>query len=180
MKKILAYSLFTAACVLLSGCKAVYASDNRPTSGYINENITVRSGYYTCEEDDSYIHVDGNMIERCNFDYAEDAEKVWNELMEECDEQERERQAPNHDIFIENSVQWAKEFDALQEFVVHTYPLSTYQPEESDITKLVLNYELAKTTGTYSGYDYNAEDGSIQISGYIYCYAGEELPKKAD
>lgn len=174
MKSFLGYSLLTAACV------SAHAEDNKPRHSYVNENITVRSGYYTCEEDDSYIHVDGNMIERCNFDYAEDAEKVWNELMEECDEQERERQAPNHDIFIENSVKTKEEFDALKEFVVYTFPLSTYDPKKSDLTRLVLDFEfLHEDRGTTAFYDYNEEDGSIALD-HIYYYAGEELPEKAD
>lgn len=151
MKSFLGYSLLTAACVLMSGCVSAHAEDNKPRHSYVNENITVRSGYYTCEEDDSYIHVDGNMIERCNFDYAEDAEKVWNELMEECDEQERERQAPNHDIFIENSVKTKEEFDALKEFVVYTFPLSTYDPIKERSYKACVGFRVfARGQGNYS------------------------------
>lgn len=175
MKKTVCLAALAAVCVLLSGCMAVHAADDKPTSGYINENLTVKSGYYTREIDDSYIHVDGNMIELCNLDYYADAEDHWNKLMDSLDAEERERQSPNHDIFIENTVQLAKEFDTLRKFVVYIYPLSTYQPEKSDLTTLVLDYELLKKTGTISGYNYN-EDGSISRGELTYYYVGEELP----
>lgn len=179
MKKILGCSLLTAACVLLSGCATAHADDNKPREGYVNENITVRSGYYTCEEDNSYIHVDGNMIETCNFDYTGWVEREWARTMAELDEEERERQAPNFDMVLENSTELAKEYDALQEFVVYTFPLSTYYPEKSDTTKLVLYYENAKNSGVFNGYDY-LEDGTILSRDFIYSYAGEELPEKVD
>lgn len=175
MKKLLGYSLLTAACIMLSGCAAAHAQDNKPTQGYINENITVKSGYYTCEEDDSYIHVDGNMIERCNVDYYADAENAWNRYLEEFDEEERGKQAEYHDTYVENTAAWAMEFDELQEFVVYTYPLSTFYPEKSDDTTLVLNYESLQESGSYTGYGYN-EDGSIERNGHNYYYVGEELP----
>ena len=177
MKKQFAYSLLTAACVLLSGCTSAHAEDNKPRTGYINKDITIRSGYYTCEEDDSYIHVDGNMIERCNFDYYANAEKLWNESMKELDEQEREKQAPNRDTCIENTVESAKEFDSLQVFTVYTFPLSTFNPDKSDITTLVLLPETEFETSSFrGGYRYN-DDGSIGLDNNYY-FAGEELPVK--
>lgn len=177
MKKFLGYSLLTTSCVLLSGCVTAKAEDGRPRHGYINENITVQSGYYTCEEDDSYIHVDGNMIECCNFDYYAWAEGLWNESMEKWDEEEREKQAPNHDSVIEFTVNLAKETDALQEFVVYTVPISTYYPEKSDLTRLVPDYDsFTSDCGPTGGYEYG-EDGSIKSGDIWYHYAGEELPE---
>ncbi|MDE7229353.1 MAG: hypothetical protein K2N56_02630 [Oscillospiraceae bacterium] len=177
MKKFLGYSLLTAACILLSGCAAdAHAEDgtNKPRDGYVNEEITVRSGYYTCEEDDSYIHVDGNMIERCNFDSYAWAESLWNKSMEEWDEETREKQAPYHDQAIKNTVELAKESDALQEFVVYTFPWSTYDPEKSDSYTLIPSFDPDSIVR--SGYEYNIIDGSIGISDIVYRYAGEELP----
>ena len=174
MKK-LAYALLTAACVLLSGCSTAHAEDTKPRHGYINRDITIKSGYYTCEEDDSYIHVEGNMIERCNFNYYADAESKWSEAMEKLDEQERERQEKNHDVAIENTVELAKTFNALQEYTVYTIPFSTYSSQFHDVTTLVLLPEAELETNSYrGGYTYN-EDGSLYV-GHNYYYVGEELP----
>ncbi len=173
MKKFLGYSLLTAACLMLSGCATAHAEDNKPRHGYVNENITVKSGYYTCEEDDSYIHIDGNMIEFCNFDYRSWVDRLWNEDMATLDEEERAKQAPRYETVVANTIEAAMKSDELQEFVVYTYPLSTYYPEKSDLTKLVLNFD--PESNNYSGYDYN-EDGSISSRDVCYTYAGEELP----
>ncbi len=175
MKKFLGYSLLTAACVLLSGCAAAaHAEDDKPRYGYVNEKIIVRSGYYTCEEDDSYIHVDGNMIKLCNFDSYAWAENLWNKSMEEWDEETREKQAPYHDQAIENTVKLAEEFDALQEFVVYTYPVSTYYPERRDSHTLIPSFD--PDSAARNGYGYNDVDGSIETAGRVYYYAGENLP----
>ncbi len=177
MKKSLGYSLLTAACVLLSGCAAAaHAEDdsNKPRDGYVNEEITVRSGYYTCEEDDSYIHVDGNMIERCNVDYYANAEKSWDKLFAEWDEETREKQLPYHEVFLETTAELAEEFDSLQEFAVYTFPWSTYDPEKSDSHTLIPSFD--PDSSAYSGYGYNAADGSITRDNHNYYYAGENLP----
>lgn len=176
MKKILGYSLLTAACVLLSGCATAKAEDGRPRFGYVNENITVKSGYYTCEEDDSYIHVDGNMIETCNFDYTAWVEREWARTKEELGEEELNRIADFNTV-LEGSTELAMEFDALQEFVVYTVPISTYYPEKSDLTRLVLDYDsVTSDCGPTGGYEYG-EDGSIKSGDIWYHYAGEELPE---
>lgn len=169
MRKSLCLAALAAASVLMTGCVAVHADEVKPTP-HINEDITVRSGYYTCEDNDAYIHVDGNLIELCNFDHEANAEDRWNELMAECDETERERQAPHREEFISNSVEFALEQESLQEFTVYTIPF-----EERDITMLVLNFDFAVEHGTFMGYNYN-EDGSISRGELTYYYAGEELP----
>lgn len=175
MKKFLGYSLLTAACVLLSGCaSSAHAEDNKPRNGYVNEEIIVRSGYYTCEEDDSYIHVDGNMIECCNVDYYANAAKSWDELYAEWDEETREKQLPYYDVFLKNTAELAEEFDALQEFVVYTFPWSTYDPQKSDSHKLIPSFD--PDSSARGGYEYNVVDSSIEIGGIVYRYAGEELP----
>lgn len=80
MKKFLSFVALAASCVFAVGCSTANAEEKTKTN-HINEDITVKSGYYTCAEDDSYIHVDGNKIELCNFDYEADAERSWNETM---------------------------------------------------------------------------------------------------
>lgn len=169
MKKLLCYFALAASCVFAVGCSTANA-DVEPKSDYINEDITVKSGYYTCDEDKSYIHVDGNKIELCNFDYEAYAEEAWNNAMATLDEAERDRQASNHDSYIEESVKGAMEQHKLQEFTPYTFVLA-----EKESTMLVLNFEFAHEHGTYTGYTYN-EDGSIS-KGNTYRYSGTEEPQ---
>lgn len=166
MKKLLCYFALAASCVFAAGCSTATA-DVKTKSDYINEDITVKSGYYTCDEDKSYIHVDGNKIELCNFDYKADAEEAWNNAMATLDEAERDRQASNHDSYIEESIKDAMEQHKLQEFTPYTFV--------SEKTMLVINFEFAHEHGTYTGYIYN-EDGSIS-KGNTYRYFGTEEPQ---
>ena len=45
----------------------------------------------------------------------------------------------------------------------------------ADMTLLAVNYELAQSTGTYTGYILN-DDGTISKVDNIYTYYGAELP----
>lgn len=148
----------------------IATADVKTKSDYINEDIIVRSGYYTCDEDKSYIHVDGNKIELCNFDYEADAEEAWNNAIATLDETERSKQASNHDSYIEESIKDAKEQHRLQDFTPYTFVFG-----EKESTMLVINFEFAHEHGTYTGYTYN-EDGSIK-KGNIYHYSGTKKPQ---
>lgn len=174
MKKILCYAALAVSCALMSGCVEAHAEDPKPRKSYINEDITVKSGYYISDEDDSYIRVDGNMIEVCNFDYENYIEGLWSQSMEQWDEQEREKQASRHDIVLENTTKSMKEQHSFQEYTIYTFPHS-----DKDTTMLVVNFEFAKAHDTYTGYIYDPETETICES-YTYQYIGEELPEKAD
>lgn len=156
-------------CLALAGCAQAGADDDY--HNYINEDIVLQDGYYTCENDDSFIHIENGKIELCNFDMEADAIKIWDELMGKCDDEERKRQEPHRDEFIENSVNTMKNDFALREFTPVSFPF----PDET-FTMLVWDYEWAQTVGTYTGYDYY-DDGSIGKVGNTYYYYGTELPE---
>ncbi len=169
MKKILELALAGIMCVSLAGCMAAGADGQDIPLLSVDKSISLKEGYYTNENDDSYIHIVGNKIELCGADAEADAQEAWEQLMADMNTDEREKQKSNYESFIKNSVEEAQKTYALQEFTPVTFSL----PDGYRSTCLALNY--VEGDKTVAGYSLKSEDTILM--GETYCYYGTELPQ---
>lgn len=170
MKKILGLALAGIMCTALVGCTTAGADGQGVPLASVDESISLKDGYYTNDNDESYIRIEGNKIELCGVDIDALAEKGWERLNAGIDDAERERQAPHHDSFVKNTAEDAKKTFALQEYTPVTFSL----PDGHKSTVLALNY--VKDSQTYEGYSLKTEDSIVMI-GNTYYYYGTELPQ---
>lgn len=163
MKKLLALAGILGA-LMLTGCALTSAAaDGEEKGDIVITEVDLQDGYYLSDKDDSYIHIDGNMIELCGFDIVGRAKTDWENF-----------DGPK--VSLEESIACAKEvFEPLFAWKEFT-PIRIVECGENgkDLTLLVVDYEWSKEHGTYTGYLVN-EDGTITREGHIYTYNGENL-----
>ena len=169
MKKLFGLALVGIMCAAFAGCATANADRQGVPLVSVDESISLKDGYYTNDNDESYIRIEGNKIELSGLDIEAYAEKSWEDAIAELDSAERERQLTHRDEYINNTMNDAKATFALQEYTPVTFSL----PDQKR-TVLALNY--VKDSQTYEGYSLKSDD-SIGMIGNVYHYCGTELPQ---
>lgn len=161
MKKLLALA-GVLGILTLTGCTVASAdADGEEKGDIVITEVDLQDGYYLSDNDDSYIHIEDNMIELCGFDIEGRAAADWEEY-----------DGPK--VSLEESVRSAKEeFEWLFAWKEYT-PIRVVEfgDDGGDLIMLVVNYEFASAHGSYTGYIVN-DDGTIYREGNTYTYAGE-------
>ena len=162
MKKALFY--FVPFTLLLAGCAAASADAEYSDGDCIEAEVSLSDGYYLSDNDDSYIHISGGQIELCGYDYVTAFTEDWNAV---------EGDKASLEEYVDNSAEIFLSQCSLQDYT----PVKFIGMGENgaDLTLLAVNYELAQSTGTYTGYILN-DDGTISKVDNVYSYVGEELP----
>ncbi len=171
-KSIVKSALVGAVCLVMAGCAA--ASADFVPYKEIDETI-VKDGYYTTDVDESYIHVENGTIELCNFSEENELEAIegyWNEYLEGLSDEEKELRLGDHDGYVANSLEGAKETYAKQEYTPMTFYVNAYLT----VRMLLLDaFDPEGETGSYHGYLVN-DDGCIYLNPEkLYSFAGEEI-----
>lgn len=169
MKKLLGLALTGIMCVALAGCATASADGQNSRIISVDESVSLKDGYYTNDNDDTYIRIEGNKMELCGLDYEAYARKSCDELYATFNEEELEKQLPHYEDAVKNTAESLRADCALQEFV----PVTATFPDKKK-TLLVLNY--VENSQAYSGYSLK-EDNSIERYDNIYRYYGTELPQ---
>lgn len=154
MKRLLALT-GTLGILALSGCAVASADDGKVQGDKVILEDPA-NGYYTSNNDDSYIHIIDGQIELCNYDI--DARTIENHK--------------NYDgpkASLEDALEFSREtfteLFRLQEFT--TVSFTGMGDNGSDFILLIPNYESAQESGSYNGYVLNS-DGTISRMDNIY------------
>ncbi len=162
MKRLLALT-GTLGILALSGCAVASADDGKVQGDKVIQEDPA-NGYYTSNNDDSYIHIIDGQIELCNFDI--DARTIENHN--------------NYDgpkASLEDALEFSREMFTelfrLQEFT--TVSFTGMGDNGSDFVMLIPDYESAQESGSYNGYVLNP-DGTISRMDNIYTFDPDFTP----
>lgn len=169
MKKFLGLALTGIMCATLAGCATANADGQESRLITVDESVSLEDGYYTNDNDDTYIRIEGNKMELCGLDYEAYARKSCEELYATLDKETLEKELPRFEEVVKNTADGLREDCALQEFV----PVTCNLPNKKK-TLLVLNY--VENSQSYMGFSLK-EDNSIERYDNIYHYYGTELPE---
>ncbi len=162
MKRLLALT-GTLGILALSGCAVASADDGRVQGDQVILEDPA-NGYYTSNNDDSYIHIIDGQIELCNYDIESRAIEDYNNL-----------DGPK--VSLEESIKSTREY-LTEEFKLQEYtPVSFVKMGEdgTDFDMLVIKYDTAEERGAFTGYGLNP-DGTIYKAGNIYTFDPDFTP----
>lgn len=157
--------LYLVPCtIMLAGCAAASADVEYVDGDCIEVDVSLADGYYLSDGDSSYIHISDGQIELCDYDYVSAFTDEWNST---------DGDKASLEEYVDNSAEIFLAQCSLQDYT----PVKFIGMGENgaDMTLLAVNYELAQSTGTYTGYILN-DDGTISKVDNIYTYYGAELP----
>lgn len=78
MRKLISYVFIGAICLTLAGCTAANAADDGRETITLADDVILRDGFYLSDNDESYIHIEGDYIELCGYDCISDFTDNWN------------------------------------------------------------------------------------------------------
>lgn len=162
MKKIIALAGILGI-LAMTGC-AVASADDGKTKGDIKVvEVDLKDGYYLSDNDDSYIHIEDGKIELCGYDIEGKAKEVY---------EKTDGEKVSLDEWIENAKEQFEPLFAWKEYTPVCFTEMGANGE--DMVWLVVDYEFASKSGSYTGYEVN-EDGTISREGNVYTYTGEKI-----
>lgn len=162
MKKLLALAGILGI-ITLTGCTAASADEEKKPGDVSIVEVDLKDGYYLSDKDDSYIHIEDGKIELCGYDIEGKAKESY---------EKTEGKKVSLDEWIANTKEG---FDSAFAWKEYTPVCFTKMGENGeDLTLLVVDYEFASKSGSYTGYIVN-EDGTITREENIYTYKGEKL-----
>ncbi len=163
MKKLLALAGILGI-LAMTGCTVASAADDEKQKGDISvTEVDLKDGYYLSDNDDSYIHIEDGKIELCGYDIEGKEKENWEKTEE-----------PK--VSLEEWIDNAKEvFEPLFAWKEYTpICITKMGKNDEDLVWLVVDYEFAKKSGSYTGYVVN-KDGTISREGNTYTYSGEKI-----
>lgn len=163
MKKVLALAGILGALTLTGCALTSVAPDGEEKGDIVITEVDLQDGYYLSDKDDSYIHIEDGKIELCGYDIEGKTKAAY----EAC-----EGKKASLDVWLETAKEDYGSLFAWKEYTPVCFTKMGKNGE--DFTLLVVDYEFASKSGSYTGYIVN-EDGTITREENIYTYKGESL-----